>query len=233
MFGLTNGEGNHGEDAKEYWFYLDSTPTHSYMKCRYKYPQRAFPYDDLLATNRARGRQDFEYELLDTGIFDEDRYFDVVVEYAKAAPDDILLLVTAHNRGPQPATLHLLPTLWFRNTWAWGDGAERPSLTAAGPATVRAEHPELGTWRLLVQDGTGLLFCDNETNTERLFGVPCTSHVSEGRDQRPRGRGRAAGRDPGHEVRGPSRARDRARSERDGPCPADHRRALHGHAAGA
>ena len=175
MFGLTNSEGNHGEDAKEYWFYLDSTPTHSYMKCQYKYPQRAFPYDDLLATNRARGKQDLEYELLDTGIFDEDRYFDVVVEYAKAAPDDILLLVTAHNRGPEAATLHLLPTLWFRNTWSWGDGDERPSLTADGPASARAEHPELGAWRLHVEDSARLLFCENETNNERLFGVPNTS----------------------------------------------------------
>ena len=128
IFGLTNSEGNHGEDAKEYWFYLDSTPTHSYLKCLYKYPQRAFPYEDLVATNRARGKQDYEYELLDTGVFDEDRYFDVEVEYAKAAHDDILMRVTAHNRGPEPATLHLLPTLWFRNTWR--DGSAKPSLDA-------------------------------------------------------------------------------------------------------
>ena len=145
MFGLTNGEGNHGEDVKEYWFYLDSTPTHSYLKCQYKYPQRAFPYEDLVATNGRRGKQDLEYELLDTGIFDEDRYFDVVVEYAKAAPDDILMLVTAHNRGPEPATLHLLPTLWFRNTWS-GGGA-RPSLSAQ-TGGVRASHPDLGEWAL-------------------------------------------------------------------------------------
>ena len=130
MFGLTNSEGNHGEDVKEYWFYLDSTPTHSYMKCQYKYPQRAFPYEDLLSTNGRRGKQEMEYELLDTGIFDEDRYFDVVVEYAKAGPDDILMLVTAHNRGPDAATLHLLPTLWFRNTWSWGD--ERHQADADG-----------------------------------------------------------------------------------------------------
>ena len=131
MFGLTNSEGNHGEDVKEYWFYLDSTPTHSYMKCQYKYPQRAFPYWDLVSTNRSRGKQEMEYELLDTGIFDEDRYFDVVVEYAKAGPDDILMLVTAHNRGPDAATLHLLPTLWFRNTWSWGDEVPKPTLAAA------------------------------------------------------------------------------------------------------
>ena len=134
MFGLTNSEGNHGEDVKEYWFYLDSTPTHSYLKCQYKYPQRAFPYDDLLSTNGRRSKQEMEYELLDTGIFDDDRYFDVVVEYAKAGPDDILMLVTAHNRGPDAATLHLLPTLWFRNTWSWGDEVTKPSLTAADAA---------------------------------------------------------------------------------------------------
>ena len=128
MFGLTNGEGNHGEDVKEYWFYLDSTPTHSYLKCQYKYPQRAFPYEDLVSTNGRRSKQEMEYELLDTGIFDEDRYFDVVVEYAKAGPDDILMLVTAHNRGPDAATLHLLPTLWFRNTWSWGEEVTKPSL---------------------------------------------------------------------------------------------------------
>ena len=151
MFGLNNGEGNHGEDVKEYWFYLDSTPTHSYMKCQYKYPQRAFPYADLLSTNGRRGKQEMEYELLDTGIFDEDRYFDVVVEYAKAGPEDILMLVTAHNRGPDAATLHLLPTLWFRNTWSWGDGVTKPKLEAAdgepGIAAVRASHAELGEWR--------------------------------------------------------------------------------------
>src|SRR3954464_9100048 len=146
MFGLSNGEGNHGEDAKEYWFYLDSTPTHSYLKCLYKYPQREFPYLDLVATNARRGRHDLEYELLDTGIFDEDRYFDVTVEYAKAAPDDILMLVTAVNRGPDPATLHVLPTLWFRNTWSWGDGTPKPSIEAAAEGAV-ARHAELGEWR--------------------------------------------------------------------------------------
>ena len=154
MFGLTNGEGNHGEDVKEYWFYLDSTPTHSYLKCLYKYPQREFPYADLVATNGRRGKQESEYELLDTGIFEEDRYFDVEVEYAKAAPDDILMLVTAHNRGPDAATLHLLPTLWFRNTWSWGDEVEKPrSLrsTARRTAAVRASHPELGDWLLLAR----------------------------------------------------------------------------------
>src|SRR5947207_3094224 len=150
MFGLTNPEGNHGEDVKEYWFYLDSTPTHSYLKCLYKYPQRAFPYHELVF--HGRGRQDMEYELLDTGIFDEDRYFDVVVEYAKGAHDDIVMLVTAHNRGPDPATLHLLPTLWFRNTWSWGDPIPRPTISAVdgrpGLVGARAAHPELGDWLL-------------------------------------------------------------------------------------
>ena len=176
MFGLTNAEGNHGEDVKEYWFYLDSTPTHSYLKLLYKYPQRAFPYWDLVSTNRRRGKQDMEYELLDTGIFDDDRYFDVVVEYGKGAHDDILMLVTAHNRGPDTATLHLLPTLWFRNTWAWGDAVERPALAAAAAppaiAAARAVHPQLGEWLLCADAEAQLLFCENETNNERLFGAP-------------------------------------------------------------
>ncbi len=176
MFGLTNSEGNHGEDVKEYWFYVDSTPTHSYMKCQYKYPQRAFPYEDLLSTNRGRGKLEMEYELLDTGIFDEDRYFDVVVEYAKGAHDDILMLVTAHNRGPDAATLHLLPTLWFRNSWSWGDEVPKPTLEAddgeQGVAAVRASHADLGEWLLRADASAQLLFCENETNNERLFGAP-------------------------------------------------------------
>jgi hypothetical protein len=179
MFGLTNGEGNHGEDVKEYWFYLDSTPTHSYLKCQYKYPQQAFPYEDLLTTNARRSKEEMEYELMDTGIFDEDRYFDVVVEYAKDAHDDILMQVTAHNRGPAPATLHLLPTLWFRNTWSWGDEVTKPTLAAAdgesGMATAQASHPELGDWLLRADGSANLLFCENETNNERLYGTPNAS----------------------------------------------------------
>ncbi len=171
MFGLNNSEGNHGEDVKEYWFYLDSTPTHSYLKCLYKYPQREFPYTDLAATNGRRGRHDLEYELLDTGAFDDDRYFDVTVEYAKAAHDDILMLVTATNRGPDPATLHLLPTLWFRNTWSWGDATPKPAIERA-EGGVLARHEELGEWRLHAA-GEPLL-CENETNNERLFGAPNT-----------------------------------------------------------
>ena len=188
MFGLTNSEGNHGEDVKEYWFYLDSTPTHSYMRLLYKYPQRAFPYEDLRATNAARGKQDFEYELLDTGVFDEDRYFDVVVEYAKGAPDDLLMQVTAFNRGPDPAPLHLLPTLWFRNTWAWDGRKSPPHHGPARRARRRRRAPatsELGEWLLYTEPGAELLFCENETNTERLFGSPnSTPYVKDAIDER-------------------------------------------------
>jgi hypothetical protein len=181
MFGLTNAEGNHGEDVKEYWFYLDSTPTHSYLKCQYKYPQRAFPYQDLVSANGRRGKLDMEYELLDTGIFDGDRYFDVVIEYAKAAHDDILMQVTAINRGPEPATLHLLPTLWFRNTWSWGDQVSPPTIRAAKGGGAAATHHELGDWRLAVEASAELLFCENETNNQRLFGAPNpTRYVKDG-----------------------------------------------------
>ena len=147
LFGLTNSEGNHGEDVKEYYYYLDSTPTHSYMKYLYKYPQAAFPYDKLVSTNKALGKHDFEYELINTGVFDENRYFDVFVEYAKASPDDILIQITVANRGPEAASLHVLPTLWFRNTWSWGDGAPRPELRQQGEVVV-ASHPELGDRRV-------------------------------------------------------------------------------------
>ena len=135
LFGLTNSEANHGEDVKEYYFYLDSTPTHSYMKYLYKYPQREYPYRDLIETNRRRSREEFEYELLDTGVFDDDRYFDVFVEYAKEGPEDILVRITVHNRGPEAARLRVLPTLWFRNTWSWGDG--RAEAVAARNGTRR------------------------------------------------------------------------------------------------
>ncbi|MEF3116800.1 MGH1-like glycoside hydrolase domain-containing protein [Streptomyces chrestomyceticus] len=184
-FGLTNGEGNHGEDVKEYYFYLDSTPTHSYMRYLYKYPQAEFPYHDLVATNQARTRQEFEYELLDTGVFDDDRYFDVTVEYAKADDDDILIRITVANRGPDEATAHVLPTLWFRNTWSWHEGAAAPRLAAAtGPrrtATVRAVHPELGSYDLRCAGTVPLLFTENESDNERLFGTPNASpYVKDG-----------------------------------------------------
>ncbi|MFO0852731.1 MAG: glucosidase [Gemmataceae bacterium] len=185
LFGLTNAEGNHGEDVKEYYFYLDSTPTHSYMKYLYKYPQGAYPYSDLVDTSGRRGRDQLEYELLDTGAFDGDRYFDVFVEYAKASPEDVLVKITAHNRGPEAATLHVLPTLWFRNEWAWHAGPERPSLQqAAGTparAVVKAVHPALGERHLYCQDDVPLLFTENETNTQRIFGVPNRSpYVKDG-----------------------------------------------------
>src|SRR5579862_7869835 len=137
LFGLTNSEGNHGEDVKEYYFYLDNTPTHSYMKYLYKYPQTAFPYDDLVKTNRLRNRSEMEYELLDTGVFDGDRYFDVFVEYAKKTPEDILIQISVCNRGPEAATLHVLPTLWFRNTWSWASGGVKPTLKIA-PSVIGA-----------------------------------------------------------------------------------------------
>ncbi|HEY7465473.1 MAG TPA: glucosidase, partial [Dehalococcoidia bacterium] len=187
LFGVTNSEGNHGEDVKEYYFYLDSTPTHSYMKYLYKYPQAAYPYDDLVKTNRGRGKQEFEYELLDTGVFDQDRYFDVFVEYAKASPEDILIQITVANRGPEPATLHLLPTIWFRNVWSWGGDAVRPVLRqSAGEAggVLAASHPELGERRLYAEGAAALLFTENETNHERLFNSPNrTPYVKDGIDR--------------------------------------------------
>jgi len=179
VFGLTNSEGNHGEDVKDYYFYLDSTPTHSYMKYLYKYPQAAFPYEDLVSTNRRRTRYDMEYELLDTGIFNGDRYFDVFVEYAKAAPNDILIKITIQNRGPEKAGLHVLPTLWFRNTWSWGYGGSKPvlrSVKGAEGSVVHAHHTDplfqesLNDYHLYCDGEIPLLFTDNETNHAKLFG---------------------------------------------------------------
>ena len=180
LFGLTNPEGNHGEDVKECYYYLDSTPTHSYLKGLYKYPQAAFPYDDLVNTNAKRTKADNEYEIEDTGVFNEDRYFDVQAEYAKAGPDDILVRLTVTNRGPASAVLHLLPTLWFRNSWSWGitseDGEGKPRLSKVGPAAILAEHPTLGQFRLDAEHlgpagagGPTLVFTENETNVDRLF----------------------------------------------------------------
>jgi len=168
LFGLTNSEGNHGEDVKEYYFYLDSTPTHSYMKYLYKYPQRAYPYTELVETNRRRSRSEMEFELLDTGIFDDDRYFDVFVEYAKAGPEDTLIRVSVFNRGPETATLHVLPTLWFRNTWSWGGESAKPSMSAV-PGGIKASHPELGEYTLFCEGDPELLFTENESNAARLW----------------------------------------------------------------
>jgi hypothetical protein len=175
LFGLTNSEGNHGEDVKEYYFYLDSTPTHSYMKYLYKYPQREYPYRHLIETNRGRSREEFEYELLDTGIFNEDRYFDVFVEYAKESPEDILIRITVHNRGPEAARLRVLPTLWFRNTWSWGEGDRKPSLREVEPGAIQATHPELGEYWLHCDGAPELLFTENESNAQRLWNQPNAS----------------------------------------------------------
>jgi len=182
LFGLTNSEGNHGEDVKEYYFYLDSTPTHSYMKGLYKYPQRAYPYGDLVAVSRARSRNEFEYELLDTGVFDEDRYFDVYVEYGKETPDEVLIKISAANRGPDEAELHILPTLWFRNTWAsWSEGTAKPSLTQVSGNAIRADHFELGRFYLSCDRETEILFTENETNNQRIFGTSNTApYVKDG-----------------------------------------------------
>jgi len=175
LFGLTNSEGNHGEDVKEYYYYLDSTPTHSYMRYLYKYPLNAFPYDDLVAVNKARSRLEQEYELIDTGIFDNNEYCDIEVEYAKADPDDLLIQITVHNRSDQTASLTVLPTLWFRNTWQQG-GKARPLIQAkpgeSGLASLHATHPDLGDFALHCKEAEQLVFTDNETNTEVIFGKP-------------------------------------------------------------
>jgi hypothetical protein len=181
FFGLTNSEGNHGEDVKEPYYYLDSLPTHSYQRALYKYPQTAYPYQELVSTNAVRGKQEPEFEITDTAAFEGNRYFDVEVEYAKAAPDDILIRVTATNRGPDSARLHLLPTLWFRNTWSWGrmteDTPVRPELRRTGNGEVKAEHATLGDFLWRVDSANqaefhDLLFTENETNRQRLFGIP-------------------------------------------------------------
>lgn len=177
IFGLTNPEGNHGEDVKEYYFYLDNTPTHSYMRYLYKYPQAAFPYTDLVSTNEARNRGEFEYELLDTGVFNENRYFDVFVEYAKAGPRDILIRITAANRGPDPAPVHILPTLWFRNTWAWGGNHSKPELRKLPDGNgIEASMPDGESIYLVCEDGAPLLFTENETNQQRLSGSANGTH---------------------------------------------------------
>ena len=186
LFGLTGEEGNHGEDVKEVYYYLDSTPTHSYMQLLYKYPQAAFPYEQLVNENRRRGPMDDEYELLDTGVFDDNRYFDVTVEYAKAGPEDILVRIRTVNRGPDPAMCVHLPTFWFRNTWSWGypagpmsDVKQKPKLhlaTANGDtAVLQLQHPTTGTYNVYTEDTPQWLFTENETNSERLFGTPNTN----------------------------------------------------------
>src|SRR5215813_3943789 len=185
LFGLTGSEGNHGEDVKEYYFYLDSTPTHSYMKYLYKYPQNEFPYARLVEENRRRGKRDLEFELINTRIFDENRYFDIFVEYAKASPDDILIRTEAINRGPEAAEIHLLPTIWFRNTWSWNPGSERPWLRLGQPIegiiSIELYHSYYGKRWLYCEGNPEPLFTENETNNRRLFGVSnASSHVKDG-----------------------------------------------------
>lgn len=187
LFGLTGDQGNHGEDVKEYYFYLDNTPSHAYMKYLYKYPHLAYPYEELITKNQTRDRSSFEYELLDTGIFDENRYSDVFVEYAKASSEDILILITVANRGPEAMELHLLPTLWFRNTWSWADGSAKPELKLATQKenlpVIQASHPVLGNHWLYCDHPTEVVFTENETNTEKLFKVPNTTpYVKDGID---------------------------------------------------
>jgi hypothetical protein len=185
LFGLTNAEGNHGEDVKEYYFYLDSTPTHSYTKMLYKYPQAEFPYERLVGVNRARGRDDYEYELIDSGVFDENRYYDVFVETAKVTPDDILIRMSVVNRGPEAQTLHVLPHLWFRNFWWMDTEAARPELRALPPhkgaSVIEAVHPALGRYYLYAERNPALLFTENETNSALLFGGEnATAYVKDG-----------------------------------------------------
>ena len=189
-FGLTGPQGNHGEDVKEYWWYLDGVPSHSWNRWRYHYPQAAYPYQDLIETNARRDRYQPEYELLDTGVFDDDRYWITEVHYTKAGPDDILMTVQLTNAGPEADTVHVLPTVWFRNTWGWGDDEPRPSLRASGPRSVALDHPIVGAMEILA--GTGpdgadpeLLFCENETNVEKLYGTdPLTPYPKDGVNDR-------------------------------------------------
>src|SRR4051812_32929409 len=179
IFGLSGHEGNHGEDAKEYWWYLDSTPTHSWMRWRYAYPQGAFPYEDLVAENARRDRHQPEYELLDTGAFDDNRYWDITVDYAKAAPEDLCIRMRVRNAGPDTATLHLLPTLWFRNRWSWDPAVARPSIHDDGGRLV-AEDPEVGRMVLTGSGRAEPLFCDNETNSRRLWRAPGPEFPKDG-----------------------------------------------------
>jgi hypothetical protein len=175
FFGLTNAQGNHGEDVKELYYYLDATPTHSYMKMLYKYPQREYPYQQLIDENARRSKQEGEFELIDTGIFNDDKYFDVFVEYAKADTDDMLVSITAHNRGNEAADLHLLPTIWFRNTWAWGRHPYKPTLWGETDTAIRISHEKLAVQYLYQEGGGEIVYCENETNNRRLYNVDSTT----------------------------------------------------------
>jgi hypothetical protein len=173
FYGLGGNEGNHGEDVKELYYFLDATPTHTYLKMLYKYPQEEFPYDDLLEENKRRGRKEPEYEIQDTGIFDQLKYFDVFIEYAKASPEDILLKITVHNRGLESAPVHILPNIWFRNTWAWGYSSDKPSLERMTDDSMFVQHHILGKRVFYAENPDQLLFCENESNSEKLYSIPC------------------------------------------------------------
>ena len=188
LFGVSGNQGNHGEDVKECYYYLDSTPTHTYMKCLYKYPQSEFPYARLLQENQRRGHGDPEFELIDTGVFAEDRYFDVFVEYAKADVEDILIRISVTNRGPDAAPLHLLPSVWFRNQWSWGKCPEKPVLFRSPDSTtepiIEIQEPELGVYQLTMERAPQLLFTENESNTKALWnweGAPGAAHYGRTR----------------------------------------------------
>ena len=180
LFGLSSYEGNHGEDVKELYYYLDSSPTHSYMKMLYKYPQAAFPYEWLITENHRRTREQPEFELMDTGIFDEDKYFDIFIEYAKAGPEDILIRITAHNRGKEAAPLHILPTIWFRNTWSWGNDEYKPVMVPSNEGDIIIQHRDLGEWGLYGDETDQNLFCDNETNARRFYGEDKPGYYKDG-----------------------------------------------------
>ncbi|MCY7409767.1 MAG: hypothetical protein LH473_05800 [Chitinophagales bacterium] len=171
LFGLTGPEGNHGEDVKELYYYLDNTPTHSYQKMLYKYPQHQFPYEWLVNQNKKRTRQEAEFDLIDTGIFNDDKYFDVFIEFAKNSPDDILIKITVCNRSNEEASLNVLPQLWFRNTWEWGYDDYKPNMHAEKNSCIAIEHKDLGELIFHYDKNTEVLFCNNETNTEKLYGV--------------------------------------------------------------
>src|SRR5215471_5747660 len=179
LFGLSNAQGNHGEDVKEYYYYLDATPSHSYLKMLYKYPQGEYPYTLLARENAKRGLEDNEYELIDTGVFEGNRYWDVFVEYFKAAPDDILIQISIYNRGPEQATIHVLPQLWFRNTWSWAEPSEKPSLVAQADGSILARDASLGVYQLYAEPKHELLFCDNETNKQRLYDVKTAGYFKD------------------------------------------------------
>ena len=221
LFGLTGNQGNHGEDVKECYFYVDNTPTHSYMKYLYKYPQHRYPYTHLVEETGRRTRKDPEYHLIDTGIFDDNRYFDVFVEYAKGSPEDICIQITVENRGPDAAVLDLLPTVWYRNTWSWAPGQTKPNLRAEGGRVV-LDEPHYGRRVLEFEGQPELLFTENETNYERIFNAKSACPYQKDAFHRVRDRGRKGSGEPGadrHESGAALSPPDRSRQERDDSAP--------------